>query len=433
MLGCIFRPLACAPMTRAPQDQTETSVLKFPDFRLYLTTRLFVTFATMIQSVAVGWQVYDITRDPMALGYVGLAQFLPMVLLTLPAGDIADRFDRRLIFACATALELISSLLLITFTLFNPTNALPFYGALALYGTARAFAAPAMQSFLPTLVPAPQLPRAIALSASAFQVAVIAGPAVGGGLYIFGPLAAYGTSALLFAFGIAATLSITPRRIQHAVSLGTVTAVERVMAGISYVRHQPVVLGALSLDLFAVLLGGATALLPVFARDILHVGPEGLGALRSAVAIGAFLTSIALGYISLNRRAGLLMFASVAIFGVATIVFGLSTNFYLSFFALFILGASDMISVYIRSSLIQLATPDDMRGRVSAVNFLFIGASNELGEFESGTTAGWFGTVPAVIIGGIGTLVVVGVWMWGFPALRKVDRLADVKPPGEST
>ncbi|MDE1172105.1 MAG: MFS transporter [Parvibaculaceae bacterium] len=415
-------------MTQILQDPVEPSVLRFRDFQLYLTSRLFVTFATMIQSVAVGWHVYGITNDPLSLGYVGLAQFLPMVLLTLPAGDVADRFDRRLIFAAATALELLSSLLLITLAVLNPASALPFYGVLAIYGMARAFAAPAMQSFLPTLVPAEHLPRAIALSASVFQVAVIAGPALGGALYIFGPLAAYGASAALFALGIAATLLIKPRPRHQNPSDAASTAFERVMAGIGYVRHNPVVLGALSLDLFAVLLGGATALLPVFARDILHVGPEGLGMLRSAVAAGAFVTSVALGYLSLSRKAGLLMFGAVAIFGLATILFGLSVNFYLSLFALFILGASDMISVYVRSSLIQLATPDEMRGRVSAVNFLFIGASNELGEFESGTTAGWFGTVPAVIIGGVGTLVVVGLWMWGFPALRKVDRLSDVKP-----
>lgn len=387
--------------------------------------RLFGAMATQMQSVVVGWQVFAISHDPLSLGYVGLAQFLPMFALTLPAGDLADRVERRLILATSILVQGLASGLFLILTLEGPHSVKPFYAVLVLFGMARAFSGPAMQSFLPLLVSRERLDKAIAWNSSAFQIAVIAGPALGGGLYLLGPTIAYAACLGLFLAGGLVVLSIAVRRCPEAAPHG-LSAFARFSAGIAYVRRQPVVLGAISLDLFAVLFGGATALLPVYAREILAVGPGGLGLLRSSVAVGAFATAVVLSRYSLRRHAGPVMFACVALFGAATIVFGLSTNFAISLAALAVVGGSDMISVYVRSTLIQMATPDAMRGRVSAVNMLFIGASNELGEFESGVTASWFGTVPAVVIGGLGTLLVVGTWMRLFPALRKVDRLSDV-------
>jgi MFS family permease len=295
-----------------------------------------------------------------------------------------------------------------------------------LFGAARAFAGPASQSFVPLLVPHDQFPQAVAWNSSASQVAVIAGPAVGGAIYILGPAVDYGVCLILFVTVAIVMMGIQSRSARYEAEADT-TVFTRITAGIAYVWRKPLILGAFSLDLFAVLLGGATALLPIYARDILHVGPLGLGVLRSAPALGAAILGLALGQLALQRRAGLAMFACVAIFGVATIVFGLSTNFALSLAALFV-GGSDMVSVYVRATLTQLATPDAMRGRVSAVNRLFVGASNELGEFESGVTATWFGTVPAVVLGGVGTLVIVAVWYRMFPSLREVDRLSEVVP-----
>ncbi len=379
----------------------------------------------MIQSVAVAWQVYDLTRDPLALGYVGLFQFLPLAIFALPAGELADRIDRRAMLAMTYIVQTVCSALFIAMTVARPHGIWPFYAVLTLFGSARAFTAPASQALLPRLVPEESFPRAVALTSSIRQTAVIVGPALGGAIYVFGPAVAYGTCVVLF---IAVAVLIATLRTQnvpvaHHSDSG---ALRRVMAGIAYIRHKPVVLGAISLDLFAVLLGGATALLPIYARDILHVGPIGLGLLRSAPALGAATLGLNLARRPIGQNVGMTMFACVASFGIATIVFGLSHNFGLSLAAMVVLGASDMVSVYVRLSLVQLATPDAMRGRVSAVNYLFIGASNELGEFESGVTAAWFGTVPSVVIGGIGTLVVVGLWMLLFPELRKVNRLSDV-------
>ncbi len=378
----------------------------------------------MVQSVSVGWQVYEIVRDPLALGLVGLSQFLPMFLLTLPAGEMADRFDQRKVLAGAYALQAACSALLLVLTFTHHSTVYPFYAVMVLFGCARGFSGPSGQSLLPFLVPTDGLVKAIAWSSSVFQVAVIGGPAAGGFLYALGPTAAYAvclTGFLLAGIGVA-TLGGRRRPPDTAV---LASRVERVKEGVRFVRQRPVVLGAISLDLFAVLLGGATALLPVFARDILHTGPVGLGVLRSAPAFGAALMAFFLTRFPVYRRTGRTMFVAVAIFGAATIVFGLSTSFYLSLGALAILGASDQISVFIRSALIQYATPDDMRGRVSAVNMLFVGASNELGEFESGATAALLGTVPAVIVGGVGTLLVVAIWARKFPPLRTVDRLTD--------
>jgi MFS family permease len=359
------------------------------------------------------------------LGFVGLAQFLPMFALTLVAGDVADRYDRRMILGVSYSLQAVLSAGLLTVVLAPHPPITMFYVLLALLGAVRAFSAPAGQSFLPLLVPAEQLPRAIAWSSSTFQVATIAGPVSGGAALILGADFTFALCLAVFALVALLTLGITidsPRR-----DVAGSTVIERVTAGIAYVRRTPIVLGALSLDLFAVLFGGVTAMLPVFATDILAVGSVGYGLLRGAPAFGAVIVSIFLGIYPLDRNTGPLMFACVAIFGLATIVFGLSTSFWLSLTAMVVLGGADMISVYVRNSLVQLVTPDHMRGRVSAVNFLFIGASNELGEFESGLTASWFGIVPSVVIGGLGTLGVVALWSWMFPSLRNVDRLTTLK------
>jgi MFS family permease len=397
------------------------------DFRFFISSRFLSTVAMQVQSVAIGWQIYDIERTPLSLGLVGLCEFIPMFLLTLPAGEIADRFDQRRVLALAQAMLGICSALFLVFSLLYPRDALPFYAVLVLFGAARGFSGPSGQSLLAFLVPPERLAKSIALSSSAFTVAVIAGPALGGFLYAFGPIATYSISFIGFIGAAILTTTFGGRRFDRASVTGG-SRLERVIEGIRFVRDRPIVLGAISLDLFAVLLGGAVALLPIFARDILHVGPTGLGLLRSAPAVGAALTAFTLSRWPIERRSGSRMFAAVAIFGVATVVFGISHNFYLSLAALFVTGASDMVSVNVRQSLINFATPDPMRGRVGAVSMLFIGASNELGEFESGITAAWFGTIPAVIVGGLGTLGVVAIWMWLFPPLRTVDRLTDVEP-----
>jgi len=406
------------------------SVLRHPAVRSLLIARLCGTSAAQILSTVVGWQVFAISHDPLALGYVGLAQFLPIALLILPAGNCADRFNRKYQLSVAWMLALAVSILFVALSSVATRRLWPFFVLLALFGVARAFAGPALSSFIPLLVDETELGPAIALNSTVFQVSVIAGPAVGGALYILGPGIAYGTSAVLFGVAVTATLAIRRYR-QQKRDVSRNGAFKRFVAGIAYVRNSPVLLGAISLDLFAVLFGGATALLPIYASEILAVGPVGLGALRSAMAIGAFFVGLWLGRYALGRHAGRIMFVCVALFGVATIVFGLSRSFALSMIALVIAGGADMVSVYVRSTMVQIATPDEMRGRVSAVNSLFIGTSNELGEFESGVTAGWFGAVPAVIIGGIGTLAVVGVWMWRFPALRRVDRLSDLSRNAE--
>ena len=400
------------------------------DLPLYLCTRVFTTIAVMVQSVAVGWQVYDLERTPLALGWVGLAEFAPMFALTLPAGEVVDRSDPRRVLALSLLLEAACAGALLALTFMHGHGAWPFYLVLLLFGCARGFSGPAGQALAPFLVPPQLLPRTIAWSATAYQLAVIAGPAVGGVLYAFGPAVPYGVC--LVGFGASALITVGlggRRRAAHDGSAGGgESRLARVKEGIAFVRSRPVVLGAISLDLFAVLLGGATALLPVYARDILRVGPAGLGALRSAPAVGASLIAVYLTWRPIYRRTGSIMFAAVALFGAATIVFGLSRSVWISGGALILLGASDQISVFVRHNLIQLSTPDAMRGRVSAVNMLFIGASNQLGEFESVLTAAWFGTVPAVVVGGIGTLLVVGAWMRLFPALRTVDRLDSVMP-----
>jgi MFS family permease len=411
-------------------DLNAPAIYRDRDFTFLIASRLLSTVAMMVISVAIGWQIYDIEHTPLALGLVGLCEFAPMFLLTLPAGEIADRFDQRRVLALGQALLAVCAGLFLFFSLFSPHDAIPFYGVLVLFGAARGFSAPSGQSILAFLVPPERLAKSIALSSSAFTVAVIAGPALGGFLFAFGPIATYSLSLVGFISAALLTTTFGGRRFDRSTVAG-VSRWERVVEGISFVRERPIILGSISLDLFAVLLGGAVALLPVFARDILIVGPMGLGFLRSAPAVGAALIAFALSRWPITRNAGARMFMAVAVFGLATIVFGLSRNFYLSLAALFVTGAADMISVNVRQSLIAFSTPDAMRGRVGAVSMLFIGASNELGEFESGLTASWFGTIPAVIIGGIGTLGVVVAWMWLFPRLRSVNRLTDVEPTSD--
>ncbi len=405
--------------------KSERGVSDDRDFRLYLSGLFLGTLAIQIQSVAVGWQVYNITSSPLALGYVGLAQFLPMAACTLPAGNTADRFERRLIIVISYFAQAVAAGLFLALSLMKANEVRSFYAVLALFAAARAFAGPASQSFVPMLVPQDRFPQAVAWSSATSKIAVIVGPALGGAIYILGPAVAYGVCLILFIVVAMVTAAMRTASRRYPEEPG-VTGLERLTAGIAYVRGNSIILGAISLDLFAVLLGGATAMLPIYARDILRVGPEGLGLLRSAPALGAVFLGFLLGRMPLQRNAGVVMFAAVTIFGIATIVFGLSGNFFLSMAGLAVLGASDMASVYVRATIVQLATPDAMRGRVSAVNRLFIGASNELGEFESGVTASWFGTVPSVVIGGFGTLVVVVIGLCLFPSLRQIDKLTDV-------
>ena len=381
-----------------------------------------LTAGFQIVSVAIGWQVYALSGRVLDLGLVGLLQFLPRIALVLVAGAAADHLDRRGIAAVSMALQAVGAAVLGAASMgwgLAPSRGLIFAVAVLL-GACRAFDMPAMQALLPALVPKEQQAHAIGLSSSATQTAIIVGPALGGLVYAFGAGAAYGLNALLDCAGLVLLLGIAAPAAALRAARPTLASM---FEGIRYIRGERDLLGAISLDLFAVLLGGATALLPVFARDILHTGPWGLGLLRAAPAVGALVVAVWLGHHPIERRAGALMFGCVAVFGAATLVFAVSTSLALSLATLVILGAADSVSVVIRGTLVQLETPDALRGRVSAVNSLFIGASNQLGEFESGVTAAWFGTVPAVALGGIGTLLVVALWMRWFPGLRARDRL----------
>ncbi|KJV36127.1 MFS transporter [Luteibacter yeojuensis] len=407
---------------------TETSLLRYPAFLQYWFAKNASSFGFQMMSVAVGWQIYSITGRAFDLGLIGLVQFVPSVLLALPAGHVADQFDRRAIVRVCQAIEWVAIALLAGFTLSGHINEAGILALVFVVGVAKAFEFPAMSSMLPALVPLAILPRATASSAAAGQAAMIAGPALGGLLYVAGPGIVYGVSAVLY---LAALGLMSRLRYDHAPPKREPATLKTLFAGVHFIRSRPAVLGVISLDLFAVLLGGATALLPIFAKDILHTGPWGLGLLRAAPAVGALLMSIWLSSHSLKRRVGPIMFASVAGFGVATLVFAVSTSIWLSMAALFALGAFDMVSMVIRGALVQLETPDDMRGRVSAVNAIFINTSNQLGEFESGLLAAALGAVNATLIGGVGTLVVVGLWMWWFPSLRRRQALIEEPAPVE--
>jgi MFS family permease len=389
--------------------------------------RVFVIMGAEAQALAVAWQVYEITHKALYLGYTGLALFLPGLVFMLPAGHTADRFDRRKVILICYSLQVLCTLGLFLFAWFGLRNIAVIYFILFLVGTGRAFSGPAASALIPHLVPKEVFVNAVTWGATVFQIANIAGPALGGVLYTLPLHTRLHGASLVYLYTLASlacflvlvsSLSVRPGRMEHkAVSKDVL------LAGFRYVMQKKILLGSISLDLFAVLLGGAVALMPIFAEDVLHTGARGLGMLRAAPALGALLVSLVLTLRPIRRRSGLLMFVCVAIFGAATIVFGISHKLVLSLIALFFVGASDMVSVVIRSAILQLATPQEMRGRVSAVNSLFVGASNELGEFESGLTAHWWGAVRAVIYGGIGSLMVTGLWSVLFPSLRKADQL----------
>ena len=412
-----------------PQPENPGSgiaVFRFQNFRLFQVARFCVVLATEMQSVAVGWQIYETTRRPLDLGLVGLAQFLPAILLFLLSGHVVDRFNRRnILVLCYCGFAACSTLLLVV-AFRAPRSIGLIYAVLVLLGIVRSLNGPASRAILPQLVPEDHFPSAVAWASSVFQTATILGPAVGGIAYaaFHGPTAVYATAAVASTVAVLATLriksSVKPRP-REPVNFDTV------LAGFKYIWREKIILGSISLDLFAVLLGGAVALLPVFAQEILKTGPWGLGLLRSAPAVGAASMALFLAYRPLRRKAGRSMLWCVAGFGVCTVLFGISHNLALSLAALVLVGATDMVSVIVRGTLIQVATPDEMRGRVNAVDMIFIGASNEFGQFESGLTAHWFGTVPAVVLGGIGTLVVTALWAWAFPEMRNADRLTDLR------
>ncbi len=394
----------------------------YPNFSRFMTARFLVTVASEMQSVAVGWQVYAITRRPLDLGLVGLAQFLPAVCLFLVAGHVADRYRRTRILTVCFGSFAVCSALLLACTLLHVRSAYPLYAVLILNGTVRAFQGPAASAFIASLVKPEHFPNAVAWGSSIFQTATVVGPLAGGLIYgITGnPVPVYATAVFCYGFAL---LLITALKTLRPTPTGTAASAALVLEGLRYIWRNQLVLGSISLDLFAVLLGGAVALLPVYAEGILHVGALGLGILRSAPGVGAVMMGIAVAYLPIRKRAGLTMFSCVFAFGIFTVAFGLSRSLPLSVLSLLLAGAVDTVSVIVRSTLVQLSVPDSMRGRVSAVNGIFIGASNEFGQFESGLTAQWFGTVPAVIFGGVGTMVVVILWALWFPMLRKLDSL----------
>jgi MFS family permease len=396
------------------------SLLRYPAFVSFWCAEIASSFGFQMLSVAVGWQVYAITGRARDLGWIGLVQFVPSVLLALPAGHMADQLDRKRIAVLGQIGQWCAIVALTALTLLHGLHEAGILALVFAMGVARALAFPATQSILPALVPGVVLPRAMAANASAGQAATIVGPAVGGLLYVAGPGAVYAAAAGLFL--VATILMVRLQYLQEPPRREPATT-RTVLAGVRFIRQRPDILGVISLDLFAVLLGGATALLPIFAKDILHTGPWGLGLLRGAPALGAMLMSFWLARHTLRRRVGMTMFAAVAGFGMATLVFALSRTLWLSLAALFTLGAFDMVSVVIRGALVQLETPDEMRGRVGAVNAVFIDTSSQLGEFESGMLAAWVGAAHAAALGGIGTLVVVGLWIALFPTLRRRQRL----------
>lgn len=407
-------------MSSSPLSGSSDSLFQHRAYLAFWCVRTASSFGFQMLSVAVGWQIYAMTGHAFDLGLIGLVQFFPSVLLALPAGHLADQFDRRRIVLMGQIVEWIAIVFLAMLTWLHAVNEVGILLLIFLISVAKAFESPSLQSMVPALVPPNLLPRAMAVNGSALQAAMIMGPAVGGFLYVAGPQIVYAVAALLYLVSVTMMAQL---RYEHAPPKREPATLKTLFAGVHFIRERKDILGVISLDLFAVLLGGATALLPIFAKDILHTGPWGLGLLRAAPAIGALLMSFWLARHSMERNVGKIMFASVAGFGVATLVFALSKIMWVSLLALFALGAFDMISVVIRGSLVQLDTPDAMRGRVSAVNAIFINTSNQLGEFESGMVAAWLGAVGATVVGGIGTLIVVGLWMTLFPTLRRRQRL----------
>ncbi|MEC8082669.1 MAG: MFS transporter [Pseudomonadota bacterium] len=389
-------------------------LLKQKNFVHFWIGQIASSFAFQMLSVGIGWQIYDLTDSAMALGLVGLFQFLPQLLLTLVVGHVADRYNRRIICIC-TRLTMASTVGVLAYgNLTDTISAQMIYSCAVMMGTARAFEMPAGQAILPNLIPPALLSRAVSAIASAREISVIAGPALGGVIYLLGAPTLYLTSMVCFLVSCCILFFL---HYNYVAKAKQPVDLHHLLGGLRFIKNNKLILGSVSLDMFAVLLGGATALLPIVAKDILHTGPWGLGLLRCAPAVGALLMSVYLARHPLTHSVGKIMYIAVATFGAATILFGLSEHLILSMIALFILGASDMISVVIRSTLVQLETPDDMRGRVSAANSIFIGSSNQLGEFESGATAALFGVVPAIVLGGFGTIAVVGIWMYLFPSL----------------
>lgn len=404
----------------ARENDGRFTAFRHSSFLRYWLARFFSTFATLIISVSVGWQIYDLTRDPFYLGLVGLAQFAPSLLLVLVTGAASDRFGRRFIMGLAVFVESLCAAGLLAFTVSSLTTSAPIFILLAVFGTARAFFGPAGASLVANLVPPKDFANAVAWNSSAWQTASIVGPVAGGLLYGVSPVVAYGVAGALTLAAAVLVFSI-PKPAQHTETERV--SIETIFAGFSYIRREKIVLGAISLDLFAVLLGGAVALLPVYARDILELGPWGLGLLRSGPGLGAICVAVWLAGHPIRDHAGLIMFFFVGLFGLFTIVFGVSTVTWLSIVALALIGAADMVSVYVRETLIQLWTPDRLRGRVNAVNMVFVGASNELGEFRAGTMAALIGTVPAVVFGGVGAIAVSAIWAWMFEDLRRARHL----------
>ena len=396
------------------------AAFRYRDFTAFYIARTFNALAVRMVDVAIGWLIYQMTGSAFALGLVGLCIFVPNILLALPAGQIADMYDRKHVLVACNILSASAAIGLFVASVSGHLSVPLLYAVIVIFGIARAFSGASSQAIVPSLVPPQHLGNAIALSSAAYQTATIGGPAIGGLLFAFGGTFVFGATAFCFCTGLVGYLILRRRGVTDRpdkFSLAYMTA------GLSFIFSKPILLGAITLDLFAVLLGGATALLPIFAADIFLVDPFGLGLLRSAPAVGALVMSIALAHYPLRRRAGLRLFQTVALFGIATIGFGLSTNFYVALGFLFVLGAADMISVFIRSSLIQIETPDEMRGRVAAVNMVFVGASNELGEFESGAVAALIGPVPAVVAGGLGTILVAVICARRFPQLYRRDAL----------
>jgi MFS family permease len=401
-------------------------ILRIRDFGFFIGGRFVSVLAAQMQWVAVGWYLYDLTGSALTLAFAGLASFVPIALLTLPAGDLSDRIDRRWLLAAAHLFQAMAAALLLVLVAVQATQTGFFYAALVLSGCTRALSGPASKSLAPLLVPREQFAQSVAWGTSAQQIAIITGPALGGLLYLVGAPFTFAVCAVLALLAALAMVAIRTKVIASKEE-GT-NAVQRAIAGFRYLLTRPVVFGAITLDLFAVLLGGVNALLPIFARDILLVGPAGLGVLRSTFAVGAITTSLALAQLPEPRQphAGKALFGGVAAFGAGAIVFALSEHIGLSMMALALMGAGDSLSVFVRATIVQLATPQDMRGRVSAIHVLFVGCTNELGEFRAGLFASLIGAAPAAIAGGIGTLVVVALWTRLFPQLRRVDRLSEV-------
>ncbi|WP_421790917.1 MFS transporter [Hyphobacterium sp.] len=407
-------------MASGDATPSQWAVFRHRPYLIYWLARSLTSFAVQIQVVALGWQVYDLTRNPLDLGLIGLSQFAPALLLVLVTGAVADRLPRRAIMIVTLLISAAVSAALLALTIGGNQQVWIIFALLVIFGTARAFRGPAIQALLPNIVPPNLLSRAIALNSSAWQLTMILGPVAGGLLYGVSPLAAYGTATALLVFAAFLATRI-PKPDQHRET--EPRSWDTILAGFKYIWKEKVVLGALSLDLFAVLVGGAVALLPVFARDILEVGPVGLGLLRSSQGIGAVAVALYLSMNPIRDHAGLILFVFTALFGVAILAFGISELLWLSVLALMIAGGADMISVYVRETLIQLWTPDRLRGRVNAVNMLFIGASNELGEFRAGMTAFLIGAKTTVIAGGIGTVAIAAIWAKLFPELRKARHL----------